>query len=43
MVIRDVPQSEKLFIRGDFNGHIGVHSNGYDSAHRGFGYEERNN
>lgn len=22
-LVRDVPQSERLFIRGDFNGHIG--------------------
>jgi len=43
MVIQDVPQSEKLFIRGDFNGHIGVDSGEYDTAHESFSYEERNN
>jgi len=42
MIIQDVPQSEKFFIGGDFNGHIGVHSDGYDSAHGGFGFGERN-
>jgi len=30
MVIQDVPRSEKLFIGGDFNGHIGVDSVRYD-------------
>jgi len=43
IVIQDVPQSEKLFIGGDFNGHIGVDGDGYDTAYRGFSYEERNN
>lgn len=43
MVIRDVPRGEKLFIGRDFNGHIGVDSVGYDTAHGGSGYAERNN
>ena len=43
MVIQDVPRSEKLFVGGDFNGHIGVEADGYDTAHGGFGYGERNN
>ena len=43
MVIQKVPRSEKLFIGGDFNGHIGVGPDGYDMAHEGFGYGERNN
>jgi len=34
---------EKLFIGGNFNGHIGVETGGYDTAHGGFGYGERNN
>ena len=42
MVIQDVPQSEKLFVGGDFNGHIGVEADGYDTAHGGFGYGEGN-
>ena len=43
MVSQDVPRSEKLFIGGDFNGHIDIDSDGYDSAHGGFGFGERNN
>jgi len=43
VVIQDVPRSEKLFIGGDFNGHIGVDSDQYDMAHGGFGYGEKNN
>ena len=43
MVIQDVPRSKKFFIRGDFNGHIGVDSDRYDAAHGGYSYEERNN
>jgi len=43
MVIQDVPRNEKLFIGGDFNDHIGVDSDGYDTAHGGFGFGERNN
>ena len=42
MVIQDVPRSEKLFIGGDFNGHIGADSVGYDAVHWGFGFGERN-
>ena len=43
MVIQDVPRSEKLFIGGDFNGHIGAKVDRYDSAHAGFRFGERNN
>jgi len=43
LVIQDVPRSEKLFIGGDFNGHIGVDSDGYDTVHGDIGFEERNN
>jgi len=39
MVIQDIPQSEKLVIRGDFNRHIGTEAGGYDTVHRGFGTE----
>ena len=38
MIVHDVPQSEKLFIGGVFNGHIGGGSSGYESAHGGFGF-----
>jgi len=43
MVVQDVPRSEKLFTRGDFNGHIGEDNDGYNTAHGGFDYRERNN
>jgi len=43
MVIQDVPLSENLFVRGDFNGYSGVEADRYDTSHRGFGYGERNN
>ena len=43
MVIQEIPRSEKLFISGDFNGHIGVGSGGYDTTHGGFGFGEGNN
>jgi len=42
MVIQDIPRSKKLFIGGDFNGHIGMDSDGYDVVHGGFGFGERN-
>jgi len=35
---QDVPRSEKLFIVRDFNGHIGVEADGYDTVHKGFNY-----
>jgi len=43
LVIQDVPRSKKLFIGGDFNGHIGVELDGHDMVHGGFGCGERNN
>jgi len=36
--VQDVPQGEKLNIGGDFNGHSGRESEGYESAHGGFGF-----
>nr|XP_016505488.1 PREDICTED: craniofacial development protein 2-like [Nicotiana tabacum] len=37
-----IPHSEKLFIGGDFNGHIGAVSEGYDDVRRGFSFGVRN-
>jgi hypothetical protein len=37
-----VPISEKLFIGGDLNGHVGSTRVGFDGAHGGFGYGSRN-
>ncbi|XP_019227095.1 PREDICTED: craniofacial development protein 2-like [Nicotiana attenuata] len=41
-IVRQVPPAEKLFIGGDFNGHIGSTAGGYGEVHRGFGFGERN-
>jgi hypothetical protein len=37
-----VPISEKLFIGGDLNGHVGSTRAGFDEVHGGFGYGSRN-
>ena len=42
-VIQSIPQTEKLLIRGDFNGYIGRRGDVYQTIHGGFGYGERNN
>ena len=41
-LIRVVPSSEKFFIGGDLNGHVGTTSAGFEAVHRGFGYGSRN-
>ncbi|XP_047257656.1 craniofacial development protein 2-like [Capsicum annuum] len=41
-MVRGVPSNEKLFIRGDFNGHIGSSSRGYDDVHGGYRFGVRN-
>ncbi|XP_019256515.1 PREDICTED: craniofacial development protein 2-like [Nicotiana attenuata] len=41
-IVRQVPPAEKLFIGGDFNGHIGSTAGGYGEVHEGFGFGERN-
>ncbi|KAG5581991.1 hypothetical protein H5410_052618 [Solanum commersonii] len=41
-VVRGIPNTEKIFIGGDFNGHIGATSSGFDDVHGGFGVGERN-
>ena len=41
-MVRGVPSSEKLFIGGDFNGHVGTTSGGFERVHGGFGYGDRN-
>ncbi|XP_070034208.1 uncharacterized protein [Nicotiana tomentosiformis] len=41
-IVRQVPPTEKLFIGGDFNGHIGSTAGGYGEVHRGFDFGERN-
>ncbi|XP_047270370.1 craniofacial development protein 2-like [Capsicum annuum] len=41
-MVRSVPSNEKFFIEGDFNGHIGSSSKGYDDVHGGHGFDVRN-
>ncbi|XP_059290453.1 uncharacterized protein LOC132043988 [Lycium ferocissimum] len=41
-VVGGIPPTEKLFVGGDFNGHIGSISGGYDDVHGGFGFGDRN-
>ncbi|XP_047252959.1 uncharacterized protein LOC107841712 [Capsicum annuum] len=41
-VVRGVPNSEKIIVAGDFNGHIEVLSGGYGDVHEGYGFGERN-
>ncbi|KAG5597429.1 hypothetical protein H5410_038661 [Solanum commersonii] len=41
-VVRGIPNTEKIVIGGDFNGHIGATSSGFDDVHGGFGFGVRN-
>jgi len=40
--VRGIPNIEKIFIGGDFNGHIRVTSSGFVDVHGGFDFGERN-
>ncbi|XP_070055686.1 uncharacterized protein [Nicotiana tomentosiformis] len=41
-VVGGIPQSEKIFIGGDFNGHVGETTRGYDEVHGRFSFGVRN-
>jgi hypothetical protein len=41
-LVSSVPNSEKLFIGGDFNGHVGSTRVGFYGVHGDFGYGSRN-
>ncbi|XP_070004871.1 uncharacterized protein [Nicotiana sylvestris] len=41
-IVCSIPPSERLFIGGDFNGHIGSSAGGYTEVHGGFGFGEQN-
>ncbi|XP_070016987.1 uncharacterized protein [Nicotiana sylvestris] len=41
-MVRSIPHAEKLFIGGDFNGHIGASARGYDDVHGGYDFGDRN-
>jgi hypothetical protein len=42
VLVSSVPNSEKLFIGGDLNGHVGSTRVGFDGVYRDFGYGSRN-
>ena len=41
-LLREIPTSEKIFRRGDLNGHVGKDNKGYDRVHGGQGFGEKN-
>ncbi|XP_019231539.1 PREDICTED: craniofacial development protein 2-like [Nicotiana attenuata] len=41
-IVCSIPPAERLFIRGDFNGHIGSTASGYGEVHGGFDFGDRN-
>ncbi|KAH0668323.1 hypothetical protein KY285_029529 [Solanum tuberosum] len=41
-LVRGIPNTERIVIGGDFNGHIGATFSGFDDVHGGFGFGERN-
>ncbi|XP_070022762.1 uncharacterized protein [Nicotiana sylvestris] len=41
-VVWGIPSTEKLFIGGDFNGHIGSSPEGYEEVHGVFSFGDRN-
>jgi hypothetical protein len=41
-IIRGVPSSEKLLIRGELNGHVSTVRGGFERVHGGFEYDEQN-
>jgi len=41
-VMLSIPETQKLLIGIDFNGHIGRRGDGYEAIHGGFGFRKRN-
>ena len=41
-LMRTIPEDDKVFLGGDFNGHIGRDAGNYNSIHVGFGLGARN-
>ncbi|XP_049357221.1 uncharacterized protein LOC125821908 [Solanum verrucosum] len=41
-VVRGIPNTQKIVIGRDFNGHIWATSDGFDVVHGGFGFGKRN-
>ena len=42
-LIQSIPLTEKIFIGGDLNGHVGKEAGQYAGTHGGFGFGEINN
>jgi len=40
--VHGIPIREKLFVRGDLNGHVGTSRYGFDSVHERFDFGKRN-
>ena len=40
-LVQGMPESERIFIGGDLNGHVGKTSGGYERVHRGYGFGEK--
>lgn len=41
-VVMSIPESEELYIGGDFNGHVGRMNGGYERVHGGWGFGSMN-
>ena len=41
-MVKAVPSSEKLFIGGDLNDHVGTSSAGFEAVHGGLGFGSTN-
>ena len=42
IMVNNIPRDQKIFIGGDFNGHVGVGVHGYQRVHGGLGFGVRN-
>ena len=40
--MQGIPAEEKIFIRGDFNGHVGNSRSGFENVHGRYGFGVRN-
>ena len=41
-MVQGIPIKEKIFILGDFNGYIGISCSGFENAHGGCGFGDKN-
>ena len=40
--MQGIPAEEKIFIGGDFNGHVGNSRSGFENVHGGYDFRDRN-